>query len=172
MSGGARSAQRAWRAGASADVTSARTVPVRLHGDKRATGNQPLLAPSDLSANRYLTVPFCPRSRFIIIYCDTVTLITQFISLETLLFLRLASACRRGEAKLRAPRPQAAAGHALHPVSRVTLPTSVTYVQRKFTHLRKCTTAKARCKVEANRIFNPSRFEPRFLGSVERIEML
>lgn len=26
-----------------------RIVPVKLHGDKRATGNQPLLAPSDLS---------------------------------------------------------------------------------------------------------------------------
>ncbi|KOC65418.1 hypothetical protein WH47_09997 [Habropoda laboriosa] len=33
----------------SVDVTLDRIVPVRLHGDKRATGNQPLLAPSDLS---------------------------------------------------------------------------------------------------------------------------
>lgn len=121
MSDGAtRCARRASsrQAGVRADVTSARTVPVRLHGDKRATGNQPLLAPSDLSSNRYLTVPFCPWSRFIIIYCDTVTLITQFISLETLLLLRLASACRRGQATLRVPRPQAAASHVLHPVSR------------------------------------------------------
>lgn len=38
-----------WLAAGSVDVTPDRIVPVKLHGDKRATGNQPLLASSDLS---------------------------------------------------------------------------------------------------------------------------
>jgi len=92
----------------------------RQTSDRQSTAVSPVRP----LANRYLTVPFCPRSRFIIIYCDTVTLITQFISLETLLFLRLASACRRGEAtrcECRDRRPQ--------PVTR-SIRSRVTAVQR------------------------------------------
>lgn len=63
----------------------------RQTSDRQSTAVSPVRP----LANRHLTVSFCPRSRFIIIYCDTVTLITQFISLETLLFLQLASTCRR-----------------------------------------------------------------------------
>lgn len=89
----------------------------RQTSDRQSTAVSPVRP----LANRYLTVPFCPRSRFIIIYCDTVTLITQFISLETLLFLRLASACRR-EA-LRVLRPQTAQSRSRSSIrSRVTLP--------------------------------------------------
>lgn len=122
----------------------------RQTSDRQSTAVSPVRP----LANRYLTVPFCPRSRFIIIYCDTVTLITQFISLETLLFLRLASACRRGEVtrcECRDRRPQTS--HALHPVSRdcrATMPTmSVAYVENthRYTYIYK----------------NPSRSKPNIL---------